>query len=95
MRNLTERQLDTLIAIVAHHRAYNSPVSSTKLTRFTKTQVAVMTSHLCRLVQYRFIQEKKTGFVPTIDGETFAITCRYVGERNFGRTYLAMYAPAA
>lgn len=90
---MTERQVDTLIAIVSHHRVFDEPVTMRKLVSFTRSQVAVLTSHLCRLVQYRLVSETKTGFVPTLEGEIFVITCRCVGEKNFGHTVLSMYAP--
>lgn len=89
---LTERQVDTLLAIVAHHRVRHKPVDQIKLAHFLTTAPAVLTSHLCRLVQWRFINETKQGFTPTIEGESFALGCRYIGNRNFGHTILPMYA---
>lgn len=92
MTTMTERQLDTLLAIVSYHRVYEKPVTHHRLQRFLKSGPGVLTSHLCRLIQWRLVRETKDGFKPSIDGECFVIGCKYVGDRDFGHSVLSMYA---
>lgn len=89
---LTERQVETLIAVVAYHRVYERPVTISALSAFLGTVTpGMINTHLCRLVGLRLVRERKRGFIPAPEGAAFALGCQFVGLRSYGRRAMEIY----